>query len=133
MSRKPAEFAGYPGHLAAAAPYGPYRAAITYVTDGDTVDVLLDLGFSHYTYMSVRIAGIDAPKLFSGPPAERADGARAKNYVETLVATRGPHCVVYSEKWPQSFGRYVATIRLADGTDLAEAIVDAGHAVWSQR
>jgi micrococcal nuclease len=132
MTRKPVELDGYPDELAALAPFGPFRAAITYVVDGDTVDVLLDAGFNSYTYMSIRVAGIDAPELFSGDEAGRLRGLEAREYLERLLADRGRHCIVASEKWPRSFGRYVAAIMLADGTDLAEAMVAAGHAVWSQ-
>jgi micrococcal nuclease len=133
VTRKPVELAGYPDELATLAPFGPFRAAVTHVVDGDTVDVLLDAGFNMYTYMSIRVAGIDAPELFSGDEAGRLRGLEARDYLERLLADRGRHCVVASEKWPRSFGRYVGSIMLTDGTDLAEAMVVAGHAVWSQR
>jgi micrococcal nuclease len=133
VTRKPVELAGFPNELAAMAPFGPFRAAIRHVIDGDTVDILLDAGFNSYTYMSIRVAGIDAPELFSGDEEGRLRGLEAREYLERLLAESGRHCVVASEKFPRSFGRYVASLRLSDGTDVAEAMVAAGHAIWSQR
>jgi micrococcal nuclease len=133
VARKPVELDGYPDKLAALAPFGPFRAAVTHVTDGDTVDVIVDQAFNDYGYMSIRVAGIDAPELFSGDEAGRLRGLEARDHLERLLADRGRHCIVASEKWPRSFGRYVGSITLADGTDLAEAMVAAGHAEWSQR
>lgn len=129
MSRGPTEFVHYPAELAALAPFGPYRAVITHVVDGDTIGALCDLGFNDYRYLVIRLAGIDAPELFTG--TDRGAGAAARDHLAQLVAQHGPWCVIRSGKWQQSFGRYIGWVSLVDGTDLAERMVTDGHATRS--
>lgn len=131
VANKPAELQGYPDALKMHYSFGPYRAAVTRVVDGDTLYCLIDLGFNTYTYHSIRVAGINAPEIRG---AERDKGLAAKTYVEDLFNRYGSHVVLNSMKWPQSFGRYVADITYTDGRqvlDLAGVLVEAGHAVWS--
>jgi hypothetical protein len=49
-------------------PYGPYRAVIERLVDGDTVHVVASLGLDGYAYRMIRIKGAFVPELFSGPP-----------------------------------------------------------------
>ena len=39
-----------------------YKAVVTNVVDGDTVDVTVDLGFKIYTVQRIRLMGIDTPE-----------------------------------------------------------------------
>lgn len=39
-----------------------YQAEVYNVVDGDTVDVMVDLGFKMYTKERIRLAGIDTPE-----------------------------------------------------------------------
>lgn len=124
--RKPIEFSNFPQALADMAPYGPCRAVIKYWVDGDTCDVMLSSGWNEYPYRTIRLRGVDAPEL--NRAATRAAGQAARDYVLTL-APPGTPCVVLAEPDVQTFGRYVASVVLADGTDVGEALVQAGHAV----
>lgn len=124
---KPREFSDYPDVLADKAPFGPYRAVVLRVVDGDTLYVNVDLGFNLYQVMSVRLKDVDAPEMFSGD--NREAGIAARDYVME-VAPSGTHCLIYSEKWSQSFTRYVASILLEDGEYLGEKLVKAGHATY---
>ena len=128
MVRKPTEFQDFPASIDPG--FGPFRAVIKHIVDGDTCDILVDEGFNNYTYLTVRIMGINAPEIFRGTPEERETGKAAKAYLES-IAPVGTPCVIRTDKDRQSFGRYSASILLADGTDVASAMVDAGHAVWS--
>lgn len=127
--RGPGEFDGYPAELATQAPFGPYRAVITHVVDGDTVGALCDLGFNDYRYLVIRLAGVDAPELFTG--TDRDAGAAARDHLAHLVAQHGPWCVLRSGKWSQSFGRYVGWVAMAGGVDLGARMVADGYAEWS--
>ena len=126
--RKPQEFDGFPEELERLAPWPLYRAVIKYWVDGDTLYVLADAGWNEYPYRVLRLAGVDAPELYSGPPEIRARGQAARDFAATL-APPGTPCVVDAQPDRQSFGRYVASVTLADGADLAAALVAAGHAV----
>lgn len=125
----PVELDGYPDDLKPLAPFGPFRAAVSRVVDGDTVYAVIDVGFNTYSYQPIRVADIDTPEIFSGDAAERQRGMAARDYLEELLALYGRHVVLHSEKYTQSFGRYVAHIILSDGSDLGRRMVDAGHAV----
>ncbi len=128
MSTKPPQFTDWPASIDPG--FGPYRAVITSITDGDTFRVLVDGGFNVYTFQAIRLANIDSPELFSGPPEERERGKAAKAYLES-IAPPGTKCVLRTDKDRTTFGRYVASALLADGTDLASAMIFAGHAVWA--
>ena len=40
-----------------------YKAELVRVVDGDTVELMIDLGFSQFTRQTMRLYGIDAPEL----------------------------------------------------------------------
>ena len=124
--RKPVEFEAFPAELAARAGFGPYRGVVKHIVDGDTLDVMLDVGLNRYPYVTLRLRGVDAPEI--NRAATRVAGQAARDFVATL-APLGTPCVVTTEPDAQTFGRYVATVTLADGTDLGDALVAAGHAV----
>lgn len=135
--RKPAEFDSWPEHLWA--PFGPYRAVVRHIVDGDTLDLLIDLGFNDYVYRTVRLmglkdgvmAGMDAPEI--NRVATREAGMLAKAW---LTACCGPGSSVLAQTLPDpdSFGRYLAVLYLSTDPshmlDVGGQMVRAGHAVW---
>ena len=40
-----------------------YKAELVRVVDGDTVELMIDLGFSQFTRQTMRLYGIDAPEM----------------------------------------------------------------------
>lgn len=122
---KPAQFREWPESLDV--PYGPYRAVIERVVDGDTVHVGVSLGLDEYAYRMIRIKDAFAPELFSGPPEERERGKAARDFLATLIPI-GTKCRLTTERDASTFGRYVASIELEDGRDVATALIEAGHA-----
>ena len=104
-------------------PYGPYNAYFDRPTDPDTCVVVVDLGFSQYLPVSVRLRGLRAPE---------SDQIGADELVEAInrVAKYGTLCELYTEKTPRSndqkttFTRYVGDVVLEDNRDLA-AFVNA--------
>jgi micrococcal nuclease len=111
--RKPSEFVAFPVSLAPL--FGPYRAYCTNVVDGDTIDVMVDMGLNTYRYLTLRLRNVDAPELYRPKDAaERAAARAVKQQVETLVLNRP--VLVYTHKDAQSFGRYVADVKfLSEG------------------
>lgn len=128
--RKPAEFVNFPAALSAHAAYGPYRGVVRHVVDGDTLDVMLDLGLNDYCYRTLRLRGIDTPEL------NTVEGREVRDYVRQLLPL-GTYCVVSTFKDVTTFGRYVADVRILDARvlgitrDLAEAITDAFPSIIS--
>ena len=61
---------------------------VTKVLDGDTIDVLIDLGFDLYKKERVRIAGVDTPEKRTRDLEEKALGIDATNWLkEKLEST----------------------------------------------
>ena len=67
---KPAQFQEWPSSLSV--PYGPYRAVIERVVDGDTVHVLVSLGLDEYACRVIRSRSVNAPELFSDQTGVRS-------------------------------------------------------------
>ena len=68
----------------------------------------------------VRLAGVNAPEL------HHKGGAAAKAFVEELLPPGSEVTLVASQK--EKFGRLLARVQLADGRDLADLLLAAGHA-----
>jgi len=127
--RKPEEFENFPDELARRAAFGPYRAVVRHIVDGDTLDLLASVGFNAYLYLTVRVRLIDTPELNSRDTAERTRAQAARDFVSTNLTPIGSPVVVTTFKDRQTFGRYVADITLADGRDFATEVIAAGHGV----
>ena len=52
------------------------------VVDGDTIDVVIDLGFDIYKHERVRVAGIDTPEKRTRDLEEKALGIDATNWMK---------------------------------------------------
>jgi micrococcal nuclease len=122
---KPTQFQEWPPSLSV--PYGPYRAVVERVVDGDTVHVLLSLGVDEYAYRMIRIRGVNAPEVFSGPPKERERGKAARDFLARLLPA-GAKCRLTTERDATTLGRYVADMQLEDGRDVAAELIATGHA-----
>ena len=101
-----------------------YKAIITNVVDGDTVDAVIDVGFKMTTTQRLRLLGVDTAELTSKDLIERAKAQEAKLYVmEQLL---GKSVLIKTEK-ADSFGRYLATISI-NGLNFNQSLLDKGLA-----
>ena len=101
--------------------FGPYRGTVDVVHDGDTVHVRLDVGFDLNVYTRVRIDGINAPELST--PA----GKQARDFAQTLLKP-GDAVEVVSFGWDKYGGRIDGSIKMPDGRDFGQTMLDTGHA-----
>ena len=62
-----------------------YNAKVSRVVDGDTIDVVLDLGFDVSLKARVRFFGIDAPESRTRDAEEKMRGLESKAYVENWI------------------------------------------------
>lgn len=98
-----------------------YKAKVLRVIDGDSLEVLMDLGFSVHVKASLRLDGIDAPEI--NTPEGRASRAYL---VETLP--EGAWVVVTTRKdKTEKFGRMLAVVK-KDGEDLNRTMLEKGLA-----
>jgi len=110
-----------------------YRATVLRVVDGDTVDLLIDLGFSiSYTH-SCRLFGINAPE--HGTP----EGDAATAFHAKLLPAGAPVVVRTQKDKFEKYGRILGTVFLAkkdapQGTSINDQLVAAGCAKpWDGR
>ena len=74
-----------------------YNAKVERVVDGDTVDAMVDLGFSTHKKVRIRMMGINAPESRTRNLEEKAKGLAAKARLEELLD---------KVTVPDSFGHY---------------------------
>ncbi len=117
--------------------YGPYHADLERVVDGDTVKVVLHLYPGLEQRVSLRLKGINTPEHRPRFKCHRPDGCKALKQCEKEAARQatafthdflnGRRLVVRKVSNGKYAGRVTGHIT-ADGKDLAEALVAAGHA-----
>jgi endonuclease YncB( thermonuclease family) len=93
------------------------------VVDGDTVDLILDLGFGLFKKERVRIAGVDTPEKRTRNLKEKQLGCDATDFVEKWFAVDG-EIVVRTEK-DGKYGRLLGWIH-RDNACLNHEIIDGG-------
>ena len=105
-----------------------YNCKIVRVVDGDTVDVDIDLGFSHWIHNErIRLYGVDTPECRTRDDEEKAAGLLAKAFVEDALHVGGTYTLSTKEKG--KFGRYLGVIMLSDRTSINAALVSEHLAV----
>lgn len=122
-------------------PETKYRARCTNVVDGDTVDLVVDIGF-HITFSGrFRLLGIDTDELNSKIDAERVRAQAAKAKVIELLkpSTTGTGwpLIVRTMKDTDSFGRWLVEILFTkdDGSiaNLGSLLIDENLAKTYKR
>ena len=94
-----------------------YGATILKVVDGDTVDLMVDLGFSVHHKIRVRLYGINTPESRTKNLQEKELGLKAKKYVEDWSTN---HKWVFVNTIPDKndkYGRVLARIYSSDKVD----------------
>ena len=107
-----------------------YSAQVTKVVDGDTIDVILDIGFETFTVKRLRFARINAYESRTKNLEEKALGLRAKEYV-TFMLEAHPDKVVIQTVEKGKYGKWIAEV-WADGTNINDSLVDLGLAVFQE-
>ena len=81
------------------------------VVDGDTIDVVIDLGFDILFASRVRLAGIDTPESRTTDKAEKALGIEAKEYLKKQLKD-AKSVVIRTEKMNSSekYGRILGWV-----------------------
>lgn len=95
-----------------------YKATVNRVVDGDTMDITIDLGFKITTHQRIRLAGINTPETYNvkKDSKEYAKGMAAKEFVDQRIANNKNEAIIETEKDTGKYGRYIATVWLADST-----------------
>ena len=102
---------------------GPVAADVVEIVDGDSLKVSARIWPGQRVLVNIRLRGIDAPEMHAACPAERRMAMAAKETLRTLVGS-GPVGLV-NIGGGKYYGRMLADIRLADGSDLAARLLRA--------
>lgn len=110
---------------------GPVSADVIRIVHGDTILVSARPWPQQSVEVLVRLRGIDAPELKAKCIEVRQAARTAKEQLDRLVGEGQPVTLmnVSSDKY---FGRVVADVRLADGTNPAQDMLAAGLAAAYQ-
>ena len=96
--------------------------------DGDTIDVVIDMGFNISKSTRVRLLGIDAPETRTKDKKQKQKGLESREFLSALLDGCGKHneVVLVSTKL-DAFGRSLGHVYI-DGENLSEIMIKNGHA-----
>ena len=105
-----------------------YKFKLDRVVDGDTIDIVIDLGFSILHKCRVRLFGIDTPESRTRDLDEKARGKLAKDFLSFCLASSDEHIIKTSVDSKGKFGRVLGTI-YCDESNINQLMIDKHHAV----
>lgn len=106
-----------------------YNAEVKKVVDGDTFDIIIDLGFDTLRKGRVRLYGVNTPESRTSNIEEKKQGLAAKEFTEQWLAK--------AQNWVkietiidknEKYGRVLAKVWDKDGNCLNSDIVASGLA-----
>ena len=110
--------------------YEYYVKKVEGVVDGDTIDVLIDLGFDILFASRVRLAGIDTPESRTKDLKEKALGLESKEYLKKAIKD-AKSVVIKTEKMDSSekYGRILGWVYVDGNTvSLNDMMINDGYA-----
>ena len=116
-----------------------YKAVVDRVVDGDTIDVTIDLGFSVWKKMRVRMEGINTPESRTRDLEEKKHGLAAKDRLKSILEFNDNKCVL-KVSGVGKYGRALATVLVESLSplnkedsitliDVNKQLIEEGHAV----
>jgi micrococcal nuclease len=89
-----------------------YNARVIHIVDGDTLDVMVDLGFRTFVVKRLRLARINCPEM------NTINGLKAAEQVEHLLPTNTP--ITFKSTKLDKYGRSIAEVyyKGADNTQV---------------
>ena len=104
-----------------------YKCEVKRVVDGDTVDVIIDLGFSILYSTRVRLYGIDTPESRTRDKDEKVRGLLSKDYLKEWLDQGGVIIRTYRDK-KGKFGRVLGEM-VVGGRNINLLMVEENLAV----
>ena len=108
-----------------------YKAKLIRVVDGDTVDALIDCGFSTFKKERVRLYGINAPESRTRDKKEKKRGLAAKTRLKELIKEGKNEFMVETKIDKKGkYGRLLGELFNLSGVggSYNETLVKEGHA-----
>ena len=106
-----------------------YNCKVEKIVDGDTIDVVLDLGFDILYKSRVRLYGIDTPESRTRNLDEKVRGKMASAFLKKAIEEGEKVCIQTKLKDSRGkFGRVLGDV-VVDGVNINQSMVDNHHAV----
>ena len=116
-----------------------YKAIVERVDDGDTIDVIIDLGFKTWKKVRVRMEGINTPESRTRDLEEKKRGLAAKDRLVEILKYNNNECTL-KVSGVGKFGRAIASVyvdTLSPASDQSsmtivnvnKQLIEEGHAV----
>lgn len=121
-----------------------YKATVRRVVDGDTLDLLIDLGFGVLHKTRVRLHGVNTPEItgVKHDSDEYRKGIAARQFVIEWVGMNqrdnfqqliDPVVTIRSRDAKRlkagKYGRWIVEVERDDGELLSQVLLEKGHAV----
>ena len=104
-------------------------AKVLRVVDGDTLDVIFDLGFDVMLKQRIRMFGIDTPESRTRDKVEKKFGLASKKYLKDNIAiAKDVVCKTHVRDARGKFGRVLGEI-WCDGTNMNKQMIEENMAV----
>ena len=110
--------------------YEYYVKSVEKIVDGDTIDVIIDLGFDVLFASRVRLAGIDTPESRTTDKMEKTLGLEAKEYLKHFFKD-AKSVIIKTEKMDSSekYGRILGWVYVnGDSISLNDHMIKDGYA-----
>jgi len=104
-----------------------YNCKVKRVVDGDTVDVVIDLGFDVAYSSRVRLYGIDTPESRTRDKDEKARGFISKDFLKSWL-DKGNVVIRTRKDKKGKFGRILGEM-VVDDININELMIEEHHAV----
>ena len=102
-----------------------FNAIVKRVLDGDTVDVLINLGFGIFIEKRVRMYGINTPETRTKDKKEKAKGIAAKDRLNQLIKEANNQ-VILKYYGDGKFGRPLCDLYIGR-TNINKKLISEGH------
>ena len=97
------------------------------IVDGDTVDIIIDLGFSLTKKERVRLAGIDTPECRTRDLEEKQMGLEAKAFITRRLADGEPSGLRVKTEKDGKYGRMLGTL-FVGSQNINQEMIERGYA-----
>ena len=97
------------------------------IVDGDTVDIIIDLGFSLTKKERVRLAGIDTPECRTRDLEEKQMGLEAKAFITRRLADGEPSGLRVKTEKVGKYGRMLGTL-FVGSQNINQEMIERGYA-----
>jgi len=116
-----------------------YNAVVEKVVDGDTIDVIIDLGFKTWKKVRVRMEGINTPESRTRDLEEKKRGLAAKDRLVEILELNSNKCIL-KVSGVGKFGRAIASVYVdtlspasekssITSINVNQQLIEEGHAV----